>query len=293
MSTGRIPPTIEVQSQNLSRIAGSVWRSLSQKEKAPWYARAAEEKRKHEERFPGYEYRPRDSWDARRGRRVVKKGRGEEELQTAKRWCGEVAGLVKGGKEGPELEKAFVEIPRSKMPMMEDEFEVIESVRYGSVSTRTSSSSPLDDVPIDIPSIASLLAPSSPSFPPTHTCEPPPVLPSMSIPLVSHSAPRLTANINTVPIFPGALHVPDKPLLNTSRSAPSLQSVLPSKIRSYGASSSSLQIPAPFSGRENHTYDPPRWALRPSRPNVVARHLRRSSDSDLEGEGDSVYEESD
>ncbi|KAL5501234.1 hypothetical protein ACEPAH_9621 [Sanghuangporus vaninii] len=113
VAQGRIPSSLESHSQNLSRIAGAVWRSMSEDEKAPWKRKAVEVKEEHKRMFPKYEYHPTDS-HALRGRRKVVKGRGERELREAMRKCKVVAQLVKDGAQGEELEKAIEEMEEAK-----------------------------------------------------------------------------------------------------------------------------------------------------------------------------------
>ncbi|KAL5513873.1 hypothetical protein ACEPAG_2634 [Sanghuangporus baumii] len=113
VTQGRIPSSLESHSQNLSRIAGAVWKSMSEEEKAPWKRKAAEVKEEHKRMFPKYEYHPTDSY-ALRGRRKVVKGRGERELREAMRKCKVVAQLVKKGAQGEELEKAIEEMEEAK-----------------------------------------------------------------------------------------------------------------------------------------------------------------------------------
>ncbi|KAL5480611.1 hypothetical protein ACEPAI_1882 [Sanghuangporus weigelae] len=113
VTQGRIPSSLESHSQNLSRIAGAVWKSMSEEEKAPWKKKAVEVKEEHKRMFPKYEYHPTDSY-VLRGRRKVVKGRGERELREAMRKCKVVARLVKDGAQGEELEKAIEEMEEAK-----------------------------------------------------------------------------------------------------------------------------------------------------------------------------------
>ncbi|KAL5521862.1 hypothetical protein ACEPAF_1706 [Sanghuangporus sanghuang] len=113
VAQGRIPSSLESHSQNLSRITGAVWKSMSEDEKAPWKTKAVEVKEEHKRMFPKYEYHPTDSY-ALRGRRKVVKGRGERELREAMKKCKVVAQLVKDGAQGEELEKAIEEMEEAK-----------------------------------------------------------------------------------------------------------------------------------------------------------------------------------
>lgn len=60
VSSGLIPRSIGIRDHsNISKIVGSVWRGLSDEERARWEELAEEEKRMHKERYPDYVYKPK------------------------------------------------------------------------------------------------------------------------------------------------------------------------------------------------------------------------------------------
>ncbi|PCH33237.1 high mobility group box, partial [Wolfiporia cocos MD-104 SS10] len=56
--SGQITSVVEKDHRQISRIAGKLWRALSDAERAPFNAAAQAEKLKHQERYPGYKYSP-------------------------------------------------------------------------------------------------------------------------------------------------------------------------------------------------------------------------------------------
>ncbi|KAF9502413.1 hypothetical protein BDN71DRAFT_38844 [Pleurotus eryngii] len=54
----KIPASVERDHRNISRIAGKVWREMSETEKAPWMSMAEKEREKHSQAHPGYRYAP-------------------------------------------------------------------------------------------------------------------------------------------------------------------------------------------------------------------------------------------
>ncbi|KAF7436550.1 hypothetical protein PC9H_003383 [Pleurotus ostreatus] len=54
----KIPASVERDHRNISRIAGKVWREMSETEKAPWTSMAEKEREKHSQAHPGYRYAP-------------------------------------------------------------------------------------------------------------------------------------------------------------------------------------------------------------------------------------------
>ena len=68
---------IETDHSNLSELVGLMWREKTMKEREPWFAAAAAEKRLHEERHPGYKFAPvvRD----RKKCRTRRRGEAEED----------------------------------------------------------------------------------------------------------------------------------------------------------------------------------------------------------------------
>ncbi|KAG5643242.1 hypothetical protein DXG03_001292 [Asterophora parasitica] len=54
----KVPEDVENDHRNISRIAGSVWRLMSNADKAPWVDMADQEKKRHLKAYPGYRYTP-------------------------------------------------------------------------------------------------------------------------------------------------------------------------------------------------------------------------------------------
>ncbi|KIJ51181.1 hypothetical protein M422DRAFT_158039, partial [Sphaerobolus stellatus SS14] len=53
-----VPASVEKDHRNISRIAGRVWKSMSESEKEPWVKAAEIEKGQHEKKWPNYRYNP-------------------------------------------------------------------------------------------------------------------------------------------------------------------------------------------------------------------------------------------
>lgn len=110
------PPSSEVTTpqtdlasnqQSISRIAGAVWKALPESERTLWFERAKAEKSAHAQRFPGYQFAPISAtamYDTTEGdaggvgpirrKRVVRKGRKEEQLKAEAQICQDVADAI-------------------------------------------------------------------------------------------------------------------------------------------------------------------------------------------------------
>ncbi|KAG1872538.1 high mobility group box domain-containing protein, partial [Suillus tomentosus] len=55
-SRGNADP--EKRQQNLSRIAGQLWRAMSKEDRAVWHKKAAEVQAAHCAKYPGYKFKP-------------------------------------------------------------------------------------------------------------------------------------------------------------------------------------------------------------------------------------------
>jgi hypothetical protein len=109
VAQNRVPSSVERNHQNISKIAGAVWKAMPSEEKAIWYRRADEEKDEHARQYPGYQYNPAglaELFSTGKRRRKVQKGRGVEDLQACELKCKYVADLVAGGRSGIALEEA-------------------------------------------------------------------------------------------------------------------------------------------------------------------------------------------
>ncbi|KAH8109636.1 hypothetical protein DFH11DRAFT_911278 [Phellopilus nigrolimitatus] len=297
VKNGRVPLTIETHHQNISRIAGTVWKGMSEDEKRPWFARAGEEKERHARLHPGYEYHPTDPIATSRRRRV-KKGRGENELREASRRCAEVAGLLVEGRSGEELEQAVNEldkrvvIPEKRrvvVPMATDEYSDVEPRldEWATGEAPTLLSNPLYGMGVDMHKLDNLLsrplglrAPQESDYvrPPTHAPAPPaverqePIIPSKS----THLSSLFASKVSPLPF--GAAR-PKLPIPERPQFASAFQNALPSKVRSYGA-------PPAFCPVEPRHDDGGRWSLRgPARPGLISRsHNDSGGDSDYDSD---------
>ncbi|RDB16500.1 hypothetical protein Hypma_002958 [Hypsizygus marmoreus] len=54
----KVPDDVENDHRNISRIVGTVWRQMSEREREPWVRMAEREKRLHRKVYPGYRYSP-------------------------------------------------------------------------------------------------------------------------------------------------------------------------------------------------------------------------------------------
>ncbi|KAF8880287.1 high mobility group box domain-containing protein, partial [Infundibulicybe gibba] len=52
----KVPEDVENDHRNISRIAGRIWREMSDIEKSPWVEMAEKEKTLHHQAYPGYRY---------------------------------------------------------------------------------------------------------------------------------------------------------------------------------------------------------------------------------------------
>lgn len=162
VSKGVVPPSLEAHSQNLSRIAGGVWKGMSPAERLVWFDRAEEEKARHAEKYPGYQYHPTNAY-ALKNKRKVQKGRGEEELKATDAWCTEVAGLLAKGAEGEDLKRAVVELDKTKVASASDDFvaEMEMPAQHPSGAfKKVPKANPLDLQPIEDGILDSLLSPT-------------------------------------------------------------------------------------------------------------------------------------
>ncbi|KAK0200085.1 hypothetical protein DFS33DRAFT_217357 [Desarmillaria ectypa] len=55
----RVPPSVERNTRNLSRIAGSLWHNMTPLQQQPWKVLAEQEKLEHAVLYPDYKYQPR------------------------------------------------------------------------------------------------------------------------------------------------------------------------------------------------------------------------------------------
>ncbi|KAF8647084.1 hypothetical protein AX16_006918 [Volvariella volvacea WC 439] len=53
---GKVPADVESDHRNISRIAGRIWREMSDKDKRPWMVMAKVEKDRHRKKYPEYRY---------------------------------------------------------------------------------------------------------------------------------------------------------------------------------------------------------------------------------------------
>ncbi|KAK0443215.1 hypothetical protein EV421DRAFT_1710295, partial [Armillaria borealis] len=55
----RVPPSVERNPCNLSRIAASLWRGMTALQQQPWKMLAEQEKMEHAVLYPDYKFQPR------------------------------------------------------------------------------------------------------------------------------------------------------------------------------------------------------------------------------------------
>ncbi|PBK84412.1 hypothetical protein ARMGADRAFT_1018535 [Armillaria gallica] len=100
-----IPKGAEHDSRHLSRIIGQLWKNLSEDEKAHYYRRALEERKRHEELYPDYVYQPQ-----RRATEIKKRNfqrKSKDHINRAK----DIAHLMSAGMTGSDLEDAVRNMP--------------------------------------------------------------------------------------------------------------------------------------------------------------------------------------
>ncbi|KAK0470776.1 hypothetical protein IW261DRAFT_1515589 [Armillaria novae-zelandiae] len=67
-----VPPSVEKDNRNISRIAGFVWRGMNDSQKLPWKVLAEEEKIEHARLYPDYKFQPKKR--SRDARQSVRRG---------------------------------------------------------------------------------------------------------------------------------------------------------------------------------------------------------------------------
>ncbi|KAK0491748.1 hypothetical protein EDD18DRAFT_1186150 [Armillaria luteobubalina] len=100
-----IPKGAEHDSRHLSRIIGQLWKNLSEDEKAHYYRRAFEERKRHEELYPDYVYRPQRRSGEIKKRTVKRKS--NDHINRSK----DIAHLMSTGMTGSDLEDAVRRMP--------------------------------------------------------------------------------------------------------------------------------------------------------------------------------------
>lgn len=95
----KIKSTVERDHRQISRIAGLLWNSLSEDDRAPYKRSAEAEKQRHAKLYPEYKYSP----VYRKDKSVKRKGQRDPDVVATR--CRTVARLMKQGVEGDELER--------------------------------------------------------------------------------------------------------------------------------------------------------------------------------------------
>ncbi|KAI0825229.1 hypothetical protein BC628DRAFT_1338925 [Trametes gibbosa] len=93
----KIKSSVERDHRQISRIAGSLWNSLTDAERTPYHDRADDAKREHARKYPQYKYAPIYRRD-KPTKRKPKQDYAEKVLR-----CHEVAQLIQRGFEGDDL----------------------------------------------------------------------------------------------------------------------------------------------------------------------------------------------
>ncbi|KAJ7102465.1 hypothetical protein B0H15DRAFT_875983 [Mycena belliarum] len=100
----KINKNVEVDHRHISRIVGHLWNDLPEDGKMVYRVKAEREKLEHQRLYPGYRFTPTVRTQKPVKRKVQRNG-----LKDLTR-CHKVAGLLKAGKEGKELEKAVMSL---------------------------------------------------------------------------------------------------------------------------------------------------------------------------------------
>lgn len=95
----KIKSTVERDHRQISRIAGSLWNSLGDAERAPYHQLADEAKKEHARKYPQYKYSPIYRKD-----KPAKRKPKQDHVQKVLR-CETVARLIQRGFEGDDLKK--------------------------------------------------------------------------------------------------------------------------------------------------------------------------------------------
>ncbi|KAA1473165.1 hypothetical protein DENSPDRAFT_746684, partial [Dentipellis sp. KUC8613] len=56
VAQNKVPRSVEKDHRNISRIAGRIWQSMSDSQRAPWVSMAEQEKERHRQVYPEYQY---------------------------------------------------------------------------------------------------------------------------------------------------------------------------------------------------------------------------------------------
>ena len=89
--------------RQISRIAGHLWRKMSEELKMPFHHLAAIEKQQHKELYPGYKYAP--TYKTKSGKKRTRKDSGFEAKN-----CRQIAELLIGGVQGDALALAAIQL---------------------------------------------------------------------------------------------------------------------------------------------------------------------------------------
>ncbi|SJL02835.1 uncharacterized protein ARMOST_06173 [Armillaria ostoyae] len=100
-----IPKGAEHDSRHLSRIIGQLWKNLSEDEKAHYYRRVLEERKRHEELYPDYVYQLQKRATKLKKRTVKRKS--NDHIQRSK----DIAHLMSARISGSDLEDAVRKMP--------------------------------------------------------------------------------------------------------------------------------------------------------------------------------------
>lgn len=92
-------PDVERDHRIISRVIGMCWRQLNHDEKRQWFEKAAEEKRQHGVKYPGYRFRPQYGGEPKQKRNV--KRNGAKELKR----CAALADAILKGGDRDEIQK--------------------------------------------------------------------------------------------------------------------------------------------------------------------------------------------
>ncbi|KAJ6524712.1 hypothetical protein DFH09DRAFT_1418364 [Mycena vulgaris] len=148
-----VPARVETSHSTLSAIAGLTWAALPPADRGLWHAKAREVREEHQERFPGYAFRPRraspsasTSKDAPDGECTVKKKKKGETEQPRRRCrdapppdrarCAHIATLLVQGLSGAALDEAIRGFDSERGAGVEVRFGEVVTPEMGGVESR-------------------------------------------------------------------------------------------------------------------------------------------------------------
>ncbi|KAG9314706.1 hypothetical protein JVU11DRAFT_5515 [Chiua virens] len=150
----KISSNIEHDNRHITRIISYCWNRLSDAEKQVWRDKAAAEKMRHAERYPGYRFSP-----VGRTNKPIKRNVRRNGAEDVKR-CEKLAELVMAGKCGQELENAIKQIDLERLTLAHSVATESNSTEEDKMPADSSQDVKSSDVP---PFLTPLLPPTATS----------------------------------------------------------------------------------------------------------------------------------